>query len=272
MPGSGVWPTPCGAPADVGTGGGTADGRRVLLVTGASRGIGRAVALAAADEGLDVVLVGRRDLQALVAVATEVQARGVRATYVLADVGSQEGVEAIVAHVAQAHGRLDALVNNAGVGTRRTVAEVSREEWQETLAVNLTGPFFLVQACLPLLRKGHHPAVVNVASIAGRIGGRVGPHYAASKGGLIALTRYLALHLGPEGIRVNCVAPDLTDTDMPRRLGLLPATPSPNAPVRLGRPDEVAQVIVFLCRPGMSFLNGECIHLTGGRQYYGETP
>jgi 3-oxoacyl-[acyl-carrier protein] reductase len=110
--------------------------------------------------------------------------------------------------------------------------------------------------------------VVNVASIAGRIGGRVGPHYAASKGGLIALTKYLALHLRADGVRVNCVAPDLTDTEMPRRLGLVPASGAADAP-DLGRPEDVAEVILFLCRPGNRFLTGECVHLTGGRQYYG---
>jgi 3-oxoacyl-[acyl-carrier protein] reductase len=243
-------------------------GRRVVLVTGASRGIGRATALAAASEGMDVALVARRDSQALAAVAEEVTRRGVRATGVLADVGTLDGVERIAAHVEQEYGRLDALVNNAGIATRRGVTEVSVDDWRETLAVNLIGPFFLVRACLPLLRRGQDPAVVNVASIAGRIGGRVGPHYAASKGGLIALTKYLALHLQAEGIRVNCVAPDLTDTEMPRRLGLAPE-PHPWGPApSLGRPEDVAEVIVFLCRPGNRFLNGECVHLTGGRQYY----
>lgn len=246
--------------------------RRVVLITGASRGIGRATALAAASEGMDVALVARRDLQALAAVADAARARGVRATWLLADVGQLVDIEKIATHVAQAYGRLDALVNNAGVATRRSVTDVSVAEWQDTLAVNLTGPFFLVRACLPLLRKGDDPAVVNVASIAGRIGGRVGPHYAASKGGLIALTRYLALHLRADGIRVNCVAPDLTATEMPRQLGLVPPADSAGTPVCLGRPEDVAQVIVFLCRPGNRFLNGECIHLTGGRQYYGEVP
>ncbi|MDR7554344.1 MAG: SDR family oxidoreductase [Armatimonadota bacterium] len=243
--------------------------RRILLVTGASRGIGRATALAAAAQGMDLVLVARRDADGLHATAEQARACGVRATTVLADVSLPVDVERIAGHVEREHGRLDALVNNAGIASQRGLTEVSLAEWQETLAVNLTGPFLVVRACLPLLRQGHDPAVVNVASIAGRIGGRVGPHYAASKGGLIALTKYLALHLRNEGIRVNCVAPDLTDTDMPRRLGLVPEPYGGEQAPQLGRAEDVAEVIVFLCRPGNRFLTGECIHLTGGRQYYG---
>jgi 3-oxoacyl-[acyl-carrier protein] reductase len=243
--------------------------RRILLVTGASRGIGRATALAAAEQHMDLVLVARRDADGLQATAEQARARGVRATTVLADLGLPTEIERVAAHVEREHGRLDALVNNAGIASRRGLVEVSLAEWQETLAVNLTGPFLLIRACLPLLQRGRDPAVVNVASIAGRIGGRVGPHYAASKGGLIALTKYLALHLREQGIRVNCVAPDLTDTDMPRRLGLVPEPHGGQPGLQLGRAEDVAEVIVFLCRPGNRFLTGECIHLTGGRQYYG---
>lgn len=247
----------------------TASRRRTVLITGASRGIGRAAAVAAAEAGMDVIAVAHRGEDAIREVVAEVEGRGVRGLGLLADVSNPADVQRLARQVDETFGSLDALVNNAGIAIRQTLAETTLDAWNRTLAVNLTGPFLMAQAFVPLLQKGHDPVIVNVSSIAGRIGGRVGPAYVASKGGLLALTNYLVSHLKPLGIRVNGVAPGQVETDMVRELGI-PPLPDPIAgvPDRFGQPEEVAEVIVFLCRTSNRFLNGETIYLTGGRMYF----
>lgn len=238
----------------------------VVLITGASRGIGRATARAAAQAGYDVAIGYLHDQEAAQGAAGEVQTLGRRATIHRADVGDPAAVEAMVAEVETHLGAIDALVNNAGGVRRVDTAGTSLEDWHETLRVNLTGPFLCVKAVLPGMLMRRRGVIVNVASIAGLTGGLMGPHYAAAKGGVVNLTRYLARDLAPHGIRVNAVAPTLTDTDLVRDLGLGPALEqivSTFPMKRLTRPEEVAGVIVFLLSDRASYVSGECIRIVG---------
>lgn len=242
------------------------EGRRILI-TGASRGIGRATALAAARRGYQVALLARSTAR-LSEVSEEIRRSGGRVLQIVTDVTRPTDLQRASETIAAEWGALDALVNNAGIARRQSFSETELADWEQVIETNLTAPFLVTKAFYPLLKRGWQPAIVNVASIAGRIGGKVGPHYGASKAGLIALTRYLAGDLKGDGIRANCVAPDLTDTDMLDDIGLRSAAHAGRPNSGPGHPDEVARTILFLAQANMPFLNGECVHLTGGKQYY----
>jgi NAD(P)-dependent dehydrogenase (short-subunit alcohol dehydrogenase family) len=242
-------------------------GGKVVVVTGGTRGIGRATALAFAAEGATVTIVyrSRADLAGEVVQGLEAAAGAAHAAR--ADVTSEADLARLAEAVGRRHGRLDVLVNNAGSVTVARTEALDLEGWRAVIDVNLTGAFLVTRACLPLLRAAVGAAVVNVSSVAGVRGGTIGPHYAAAKGGLIALTRYWARELLPDGIRVNCVAPSMTDTDMAsavwpgaERARLERLTPMG----RYAEPGEVAQGIVFLASPGASYITGECLNITGG--------
>lgn len=240
---------------------------RAVVVTGASRGIGRATALAFAAAGADVVVVYRQQAARAAEVVQAAEAAGGSAVAVAADVGVEADVARLAEAVARRHPRLHVLVNNAGAVAAAGTESLTPAGWRAALEVNLTGAFLVTRACLPLLRAAGEAAVVNVSSVAGVRGGTIGPHYAAAKGGLIALTRYWARELQPDGIRVNCVAPSMTDTEMAAAMWPGEARRRLEAAVPLGRyarPAEVAAAIVFLAGPEASYITGECLNITGG--------
>jgi 3-oxoacyl-[acyl-carrier protein] reductase len=243
---------------------------RVALVTGGSRGIGRAIALALGRAGYAVAVNFRSGAAEAASAVAAIEAAGGRALAVGADVSRSAEVAAMFEVVDGRLGRLDALVNNAGIGRRvERLADIDDETWRRTLAVNLDGAFYCMRAAIPRLRAAGGGRIVNISSGAARTGGSVGAHYAASKAGLLALTARAARELAGEGIAVNAVLPSVIETDM---LGAV--APSPEARDRLrqqfpigrfGRPEEVAEVVRFLVVDAPAYLTGETISLRGGR-------
>ncbi|MBI3031643.1 MAG: glucose 1-dehydrogenase [Candidatus Rokubacteria bacterium] len=244
--------------------------RKVALVTGASRGIGRAIAveLAAADVTVVINYVQRRE-EAEAAVAA-IQGAGGRALAVQADVSDRGAVEAMFRAIDERLGRLDILVNNAGIASRiDSITAITDESWHRTLAVNLDGAFFCLRAAIPRLRAAGRGRIVNISSGAALTGGAIGAHYAASKAGLLALTAKAARELAREGIAVNAVLPSVIETDMLDQIARGPEARerlSTAFPIgRFGRPEEVARVVRFLCLDAPDYLTGEFISLRGAR-------
>ena len=243
---------------------------RVALVTGASRGIGRAIAVELARAGFAVgVNYVHRMAQAEETVAA-ITAGGGEAVALQADVADPQAVESMFAALDRHFGRLDALVNNAGIGTRiESLTAIDDATWRRTLAVNLDGAFYCTRAAVPRLRAAGGGRIVNISSGAAKTGGMIGAHYAASKAGLLALTAKAARELARDGIAVNAVLPSVIETEMLDALaGSVEARERlrKQFPVgRFGKPEEVAQVVRFLVAEAPSYLTGEFISLRGGR-------
>ena len=240
---------------------------RTALVTGAQQGIGRALALAAARAGADVAVNYLDDRAAAERVAAEVHGLGRRATVVRADVARRPEVDAMVATVVKTLAPPDVLVNNAGVFPRAAFLELDEREWDHVLGVNLKGSFLVAQAVArALVAAGRPGAIVNLASSAVR-GDPRGVHYSASKAGVVGLTRAMALALAPHRVRVNAIAPGLTDTAQPRYGNTEAELAARARDIPLGRmaqPDEIARVAVFLASDEAVYITGEVVHANGG--------
>jgi NAD(P)-dependent dehydrogenase (short-subunit alcohol dehydrogenase family) len=237
---------------------------RTAVVTGATRGIGRAIAVGLAAAGADVLVHGR-DAAAGRTVAAEVGALGRRAVWYGADLARAGAAGAVVQAALDAFGRVDVLVNNAGVFERLPALELDEAGWDRLLAVNLKAAFFAAQAAARAMRASARGGViVNVSSDAAWSGG-LNPcaHYAASKAGLVSITRSLARELAPHRIRVNAVAPGLIATEMGETAGA--ALPELRIPLgREGTPAEVAACVVFLASDAASYVTGATLNLSGG--------
>lgn len=237
---------------------------KATAVTGATRGIGRAIALAFAREGAQVLVHGR-DAVAGQAVAAAIESMGGRARWHEADLAASGAGPGVVAAALAAFGRLDVLVNNAGLFQRKPALEMTEAEWDALLDVNLRSAFFCAQAAARAMRdRGQGGAIVNVASDAAWSGG-INPcaHYAASKAGVVSFTRSLARELAPFGIRVNALAPGLITTDMGATAGSLLS----DLRIPLGREgtaEEVAAAVVFLASDEASYVTGANLNLSGG--------
>ncbi len=233
---------------------------RVALVTGASRGIGRGIALALARAGYDVAVNYRGREEDAESAARQIREGGRRAIAIRADVSRRTEVEESVRAIEQQLGPISIVVNNAGIARVQQIEEIREEDWDELIAVNLTSCFLVSQAVLPGMRARRWGRIVNVSSVAAQAGSIVGPHYAASKAGMLGLTRGYAKLLAKEGITVNAIAPALISTDM--------VTANPNArpdliPVgRFGAVEEVADVAVMLA--GNGYITGQTINVNGG--------
>ncbi|MDX1534129.1 MAG: SDR family NAD(P)-dependent oxidoreductase [Thermoplasmata archaeon] len=239
---------------------------RVSLVTGASRGIGRATALRLANDGHDVVVNYVEQEEAARSVADQVEALGRRSLAFRADVGSPDEVRRMVEAASEDLGPVTILVNNAGIYRRVTVDELVPERWERTLAVNLTGAFHAIRAVLPGMRKAGWGRIVNVSSQVGLRGTDHGADYAASKAGLLGLTKAIALEAADDGITVNAVAPGTIETDIIKDYTREDREARHRAiPLgRIGLPEEVASMISYLTSEEARYITGATFHVNGG--------
>ncbi len=236
---------------------------RVALVTGGSRGIGRAVALALANAGASVAVNYRERTDAARAVVDAIRSSGGRAMAVGADVSRSAEVSAMVSAVAGELGPIDVLVNNAGIALIRGVDDLTETDFDTTIAVNLKSAFLCTQAVVPAMRAQKWGRIVNISSGAARGAGGVGLHYNASKAGMEGLTRGYAARLVKDGITVNAVAPSLIETDMVK--SGVAASPSRIPLGRFGTSEECAQAVLMVI--GNGYMTGQTIPLNGGMSF-----
>lgn len=233
---------------------------RVALVTGASRGLGRAIAIALADNGVSVAVNYKTREDEALTCANEIRDRGRRAAIVRADVSRVDEVQRLVREAETKLGPVTILINNAGVARAQSIEEVTEADWDELIDVNLKSAFFVSQAVLPAMRAAQWGRIINISSTAAHVGGVVGAHYAASKAGVIGLTHFFASRLAREGVTVNMIAPALVRTDMLIRE--LKASMERIPIGRFGAPAEVASMVISLVQN--AFVTGQTISVNGG--------
>ena len=240
--------------------------RRAALVTGGAKGIGRAVCLALAENGMNIAVNYAGSAAAAEETAANCRALGVQAITLQADVRSPEACQKLVEDTAAAFGRIDVLVNNAGIAQQKLFTDITPEEWQRMLDVNLSGAFHLCQLALPGMIRRKQGRILTVSSMWGQTGGSCEVHYSAAKAGLIGLTKALAKEEGPSGITVNCVAPGVIETDMMAAFTAEDkAALAEETPVgRLGTPEEVAKLLVFLAGEDAGYITGQVFGVNGG--------
>lgn len=233
---------------------------KIALVTGSSRGIGRAIALGLARAGADIALNYRERAGDAREAEAAIRGLGRRAIAVQADVASGAEIERLVETVSAQLGPIDILVNNAGIARVQGIDEITERDWDELMTINLKSCFLATQAVAPGMRARRWGRIINLSSVAAHVGGVVGAHYAASKAGMLGLTHFYASRLAKEGITVNAISPALIETEM--------VTANPNATAeripmgRFGAVEEVADAAVMLARNG--YITGQTLHVNGG--------
>ena len=239
---------------------------KVALITGSSRGIGRATALAMGKEGANVVVNYVKNRNKAEEVANMIRKEGGEAIVVKADVSSNQEVERMKDTINEQMGQVDILVNNAGIHQHLKSWELASEDWNRVIGVNLTGIFNCTKTFVLDMKSKKWGRIVNISSVIAYIGTDHELHYAASKGGVISATKSLALGLAPYNIRVNAVSPGYIDTDMTKfsseeekeyYLNTIPMR-------RFGDPSEIADAVIFLCSKGSSYITGQVLHVNGG--------
>jgi 3-oxoacyl-[acyl-carrier protein] reductase len=239
---------------------------QVAIVTGAGRGIGRAIALALAAEGAKVIVNYSRSAEAAEQVVAQIQAAGGEARAVQADVADNAQIEALIRAAQETFGRVDILVNNAGITRDKLLLRMTEEDWDAVLDTNLKGAFLCTKAVASRMLKQKSGVIVNVGSVLGKVGGAGQANYSASKAGLVGLTKAAAKELGSRNIRVNAVAPGFIETDMTELLkpeqkeAILKQIPQG----RFGSAEDVARAVVFLCSSDAAYIQGEVLSIDGG--------
>ncbi|MBR5134000.1 MAG: SDR family oxidoreductase [Clostridia bacterium] len=239
---------------------------RVALITGASRGIGRAIALRLARDGYTVVVNYRADEKAALGTAQILQALGGDGMLCQADVTDEQAVRRMVEAVEREYGRIDVLVNNAGIAEQKLFTDLTTEDWKRMMDVHVNAAFYATSAVLPSMIRRKSGTIINVSSMWGQVGASCEVHYSTAKAALIGMTKALAKEVGPSGIRVNCVAPGAIETDM--MAGFSPedkqAIADETPLCRLGKAEEVASTVAFLASQEAAFITGQVIAPNGG--------
>jgi 3-oxoacyl-[acyl-carrier protein] reductase len=240
---------------------------QIALVTGASRGIGKAVALSFASEGADLIIASSRSSQKLANVATEIMNLGRSCLALEADISQTDDVSAMFSAIDESFERLDILVNNAGIIRRGTLESMTEADWDTVIQVNLKGTFICCKAAAKRMKQQNRGKIINISSVAGKLGDITSaPGYGPSKAAVNNLTKTLAIHLAPFGINVNAVAPHAIETEMSaqwsdeKRQSIIDAIPLK----RLGTPEEVADAVLFLASDDANFITGEILDINGG--------
>lgn len=238
----------------------------VAMVTGSSRGIGRAIALAFAKSGANLVVAYRQNADRAEVVSEEIRSLGSNSIVLPLDVSSRASIRKAVEDTVSAFGQIDILVNNAGILQQKPFLEITDEDWHRTIDINLKGPFICAQEIFPIMQRQGHGRIINVASSGGQLGGPLAVHYSASKAGIICLTKSLA-RIGAPNILVNCISPGLIDTDMTMEEINSQGGKEKIRQIPLGRPglaEEVAKVALFLASDQSSYITGQTINVNGG--------
>ncbi|MGR3178619.1 MAG: SDR family NAD(P)-dependent oxidoreductase [Candidatus Anammoxibacter sp.] len=234
---------------------------KVALITGSSRGIGKAIALAFAKERANVVVCYNSRIDEAQKVKDEIDSIGCQAMVVHLPVTDRDIINQSINVVVKKFGKIDILVNNAGINKPNDFDKITDKDWEELIGVNLTGVFKVSQECLPFMNNGGN--IINISSVSGQYGGPRTTHYAVSKGGLITLTHNMAIFCAAKGIRVNAVSPGLIESEMAgaaNNLGLGERI----LLKRIGKPEEVANVVVFLASDEASYITAQTINVNGG--------
>ncbi|MBM3942712.1 MAG: 3-oxoacyl-ACP reductase FabG [SAR202 cluster bacterium] len=241
---------------------------KVALVTGSGRNIGRGIALALAREGADVIVNARSNRQEVEAVAQEARQFEVKALPLLADVGDRGQLERMLQTALDEFGHIDIVVNNAAIRPGCSFADMTYEDWRNVLATDLDAAFLCAKAALPGMLERHWGRVINFSGLQAFQGRHGGAHISAAKVGMIGLTRALGTELAPKGILVNCIVPGAIDTVRPGR-ATRPAGRTAEIPVgRLGTPEDIAGMCVYLCSDAAGFITGQTFHINGGERNF----
>ena len=244
---------------------GLLDGK-TALITGATRGIGRAIALRFAAEGADVAFTYRSQDEAAVALQTEMETMGIRAKAYKSDAASFEDAHNVVEDVKETFGKIDILVNNAGITKDGLMMRMDEAAWDAVIGTNLKSAFNFIHACTPIMARQRSGSIINMSSVVGVSGNAGQCNYSASKAGLIGLSKSIAKEMGPRGIRSNCIAPGFIATDMTEALPEnLRQEWEKQIPLRRGgQPEDVAKVALFLASDLSSYVTGQVINCCGG--------
>lgn len=239
---------------------------KTALVTGATRGIGRATALAFAAEGADIAFTYRSQDEAAAALVAEIESMGVRAKAYRSDAGSFEDAHNVVADVKEVFGRIDILVNNAGITKDGLMLRMDEAQWDTVIDTNLKSAFNFIHACTPIMARQRSGSIINMSSVVGVSGNAGQCNYSASKAGLIGLSKSIAKEMGPRGVRSNCIAPGFIATDMTEALPEnIRQEWEKQIPLRrAGQPEDVAKVAVFLASDMAAYVTGQVINCCGG--------
>jgi 3-oxoacyl-[acyl-carrier protein] reductase len=242
---------------------------KVAIVTGGAKGLGRAFALKLAQEGAKVMVVTRKDMDNLKETVRQIKALGGEADLFQADVAREKDTLSMAEATIKAFGRVDILVNNAAIYDgikRKPFYEIDLDEWDLVMAVNVKGAFLATRAVFSYMREQHYGKIINLTSEVFFTGSHGFAHYVSSKGGIIGLTRALAVELGPHGICINCVAPGFTDTEASRGLADVKKYDTSKTPLRrMGRPEDLTGAALFLASPESDFITGQTLLVDGGR-------